>query len=172
MWNRIYLLSLAVCSVIMGSLTYYSWSWLQSIGAPRAAVDGYLYHSGLSWTFLWISAVALLVLANFVLGKYRRSWAMWTTLVYFGVFIIIRYFVLEQSFFQYKKANGLWEGGFSLAPVAAIIFCVAAAAIIYANQFALVRLCARIYPEKVEPEAGPVDQSIETVRNPGTESQE
>lgn len=160
MWNRIYLLVLAVCFAIMAALTYYSWSWLGSIGAPQAAADGYLYHSGHAWTFLWISSAALLILANVVLAKFRRSWAMWTTFVYFGIFIVVRYVVLEQSFFQFKKANGLWEGGFSLAPVAAVIFCAAAAALIYSNQFAVVRLSQKLHPTVHEPEV-----EVEDVEN-------
>lgn len=71
MWNRIYLLVLAVCTVIMVFFTYYSWTWLKSIGSPQAAVEGYLYHSGLAWKFLWISSIALVILANAVLAKSR-----------------------------------------------------------------------------------------------------
>ncbi len=151
MWNRIYLAALAICVATMVFFSYYSWSWLKSIGSPPAAVEGYQYHSELSWMFLWISSIALLIIANFVLGKYRRSWAMWVTFVYFAVFVVIRYVVLEQAFFQYKKSNGLWEGGFSLAPVAAVIFCAAAAVVVYTNQFVGVRLRERMFPEKIEP---------------------
>lgn len=150
MWNRIYLVSLAVFVATMTFFSYYSWTWLKSIGEPPAAVEGYLYHSGISWMFFWISSIALLIIANFVLGKYRRSWAMWVTFVYFAVFVIIRYVVLEQAFFQFKKSNGLWEGGFSLAPVAAVVFCTVAAVVVYANQFVGVRLRKRMFPDKVE----------------------
>lgn len=75
---------------------------------------------------------------------------MWVTFVYFAVFVVIRYVVLEQAFSQYKKSNGLWEGGFSLAPVAAVIFCAVAAVVVYANQFLGVRLRERMFPEKIE----------------------
>lgn len=85
---------------------------------------------------------------------------MWTTFLYFGIFIVVRYVVLEQSFFQFKKANGLWEGGFSLAPVAAVIFCAAAAALIYSNQFAVVRLSQKLHPTVHEPEV-----EVEDVEN-------
>ncbi len=145
----------------MAALTYYSWSWLQSIGSPLAAVEGYLYHSGNAWMFLWISSIALLVVANAVLVKSRLSCAMWTTFIYFAIFIVVRFVLLEQSFFQFKKANGLWEGGFSLAPVAAVIFCAAAAAVVYANQFVGVRLCERMHPSAVEPGVADIDELIE-----------
>ena len=110
--------------------------------------------------FLWITSIALLISANFVLGKYRRSWAMWVTFVYFAVFVVIRYFLLEQAFFQYKKTNGLWEGGFLLAPVAAVIFCAAAAVVVYANQFVGVRLRERLFPEKIEAESTDEEFSV------------
>ena len=156
MWNRIYLVVLAICAVIMAGLTYYSWSWLRSIGSPQAAVEGYLYHSGVAWKFLWISSIALLILANAVLAKSHRAWAMWTTFVYFAAFVVIRSFGLERSFFQYRQTTGLAESSLTLAPVVGVIICFAAAAIVYANQFAVVRLQERMYPSKMEPitEAG------------------
>lgn len=156
----------------MAALTYYSWSWLKSIGSPQAAVEGYLYHSGFAWKFLWISSIALLILANAVLAKSRKSWAMWTTFVYFAVFVIIRSFGLERSFFQLKQANGLAESSFTLAPVVGVIICIAAAAIVYANQFAVVRLQERMYPGRMEAETEAVEEVAEDTKKGEPETTE
>ncbi len=142
----------------MAALTYYSWSWLKSIGSPQAAVDGYLYHSALAWKFVWISSIALLILANAVLAKSRKSWAMWTTFIYFSVFVVIRSFGLERSFFQFKQTNGLTESSFTLAPLVGVFICIAGAAIVYANQFAVVRLQERMYPTNIASETGAADE--------------
>lgn len=150
MWNRIYFVVIAVCVVVMSALTYYSWSWLQSIGAPRAAVEGYTYHSGIAWNFLWVSSVALLILANVILAKYQKSWAMWASLVYFAVFVVIRYFWLEGSFSQLNHSSGLGEAGMSWAPVTGVIICIAAAAVVIANQFLALRISEKMYPARIE----------------------
>ena len=75
---------------------------------------------------------------------------MWVTFVYFAVFVVTRSFGLERSFFQFKQANGLTESSFTLAPVVGAIICFAAAVIVYANQFAVVRLQERMYPGNME----------------------
>ncbi len=74
---------------------------------------------------------------------------------FFAVFIICRYFWLEQSFFAFKKANGFWQGEFSLSPFVGVILIVAAAVVIFFNQFLNLRLNERMYPlqessEKIE----------------------
>lgn len=146
MWDKIFLLILAVCSAIMAGLTYYSWSWLQSIGNPAATVEGYTYHAGLAWTFLWISSIVLLVAANFLLGRFRRSWAMWATFVYFAAFAVIRYFFLERSFLHYKLNAGFGEPGISWAPFAGAIIVIAAGATVFLNHLLVVRLREQLYP--------------------------
>lgn len=150
MWDKIFLLILAVCSAIMAGLTYYSWSWLQSIGAPAATVEGYAFHASLAWTFLWISSIVLLVAANFLLGRFRRSWAMWATFVYFAAFIVIRYFVLERSFFNYKLGVGLADPGISWAPFAGAVIVVAAAAVVFVDQLLVVRLTEKLFHSRSE----------------------
>ncbi|HRI04204.1 MAG TPA: hypothetical protein PLL77_10715 [Pyrinomonadaceae bacterium] len=146
MWSKIYLAILAVACLVMAFFTFYSWSWLQSIGLPAAAVAGYEYHSGLAWPVLWIATIALLVLGNAVLWASERAWAMWVTFLYFSVFVIIRYFWLDQAFFQFKKTNGLFDGSFSIAPLMAVILVVIMAAIVFFDQFIVLRLRAKTYP--------------------------
>jgi hypothetical protein len=172
MWNRTYLLVLTVCAVIMAALTYYSWSWLNSIGSPQAVVEGYLYHSRIAWKFVWISSIALLILANAVLAKSHKSWAMWTTFLYFALFVAIRSFGLERSFFQFKQTNGLTESSFTLAPLVGAVICIAGAAIVYANQFAVVRLQDKMYPANNAAETDAAEEIDEEVPKENPETKE
>lgn len=153
MWDRIFLLVLAICSAIMAGLTYYAWSWLQSIGAPQATVDGYTFHSGLAFKFVWISSIVMLVLANFLLARFRRSWAMWATFVYFAAFIATSFFFLESSFLKYKVSTGLAQPGLPVASLVGALIIIAAGVIVFVDQLAIVRLRERIYPTVVESSA-------------------
>lgn len=78
---------------------------------------------------------------------------MWATFVYFAVFVVIRSFGLERSFFQFKQTSGLAESSFTLAPLVGVVICIAAAVIVYGNQFAVVRLSENMHPTKAD--AGP-----------------
>ncbi|HKX84070.1 MAG TPA: hypothetical protein VJL58_07620, partial [Pyrinomonadaceae bacterium] len=109
MWNRIFLIALAIAVLPMAFLTYYSWDWLRSIGSPASVVENYAFYSSLGWAFLWISTIVLLVLANAVLWAYRRSWALWTTLIYFILFVAVKSFWLERSFAAYAQSHGVYE---------------------------------------------------------------
>ncbi len=146
MWSKLYLAILGLSIAAMAFFTYYSWSWLQSIGQPAAAVVGYEYNSGVACTALIISGVLLLLLANGVLWATKRAWAMWATFVYVGIFVIIRYFWLGEAFFRFKKDNRMSDGSFSLGPVMGVILVVALGVVVFANQFASVRLNRKMYP--------------------------
>lgn len=150
MWSKIYLAVLSVGVIAVTFFSYYSWSWLQSIGQPSVAVAGYEYHSGIAWTLLWLASLVLMILGNAVLWASGRSWAVWTTFVYFAVFIVIRYFWLDQEFFQFRKANGMFDGSFSVAPLFAVILVALGGTIAFFDQFIIVRLRARTYPEPAQ----------------------
>ena len=157
MWNKLYLGVLGLSIAIMAFFTYYSWSWLQSIGQPIATVEGYNYHSDFGWITLWISSVLLLLLGNVILWLTRHAWAMWTTLLYFAVFVLLRYFWLDEALFHFKKANGLGNGSFSVGPIFAVIIVAVAVAVVFVDQFAVVLLQRKMYPPVVADE--PVDRS-------------
>ena len=152
MWSKLYLVFLAIAIAVMAFFTFYSWSWLQSIGLPAAAVEGYEIHSGLSWVFLWLSSITLLLWGNVILGFTRSSWAMWATLIYFAVFTLLNYFWLGEAAFNFKKQAGLGTGDFSLGPVLGVIFVVGAAVFVFLNQFIFVQLQRKMYPPVVKAE--------------------
>lgn len=55
MWNKVYLALLAIGILVGGFFSYYAWSWLQSIGDPRAAWEAFNYHrrAGVCFTVGW-----------------------------------------------------------------------------------------------------------------------
>jgi hypothetical protein len=105
MWNKIYLTVLAAAILAMGVLLYLPFSWLQSIGAPATVRDNYLITRISVGYFCSLLRLILLIAGNVVLWKTRRSWAMWTTLLYFAVFMVAQTFWLENSFFRFKQEN-------------------------------------------------------------------
>lgn len=147
MWSKLYLAVLGLSIAGMAFFTYYSWSWLQSIGLPAVAVAGYDYHSSLAWVTLWISSLALLIIGNAVLWATGRAWNLWATFLYFAVFVVIRYFWLDEAFFHFKKTNGLFDGNFSVGPFFAVILIALAGVIVFFDKFLVIRLRAKTYPE-------------------------
>ena len=146
MWSKLYLVVLGLSLAAMAFLTYYSWSWLESIGQPLAVVDGYNYYSNLSWIALWLTAFILILLANAVLWTTQRAWAMWTTFLFVAAFLVAQYFWLGESFFRFKKMNGMFDGSFSLGPIFGVILIVISGIAIFINQFGSIRFHRKLYP--------------------------
>ncbi len=148
---KIYISLLTLSVAAMGFFTLYSWSWLGSIGSPAGAVAGYEYHAGASWPVLWLSASILLILANSILWVTGRLWPMWTTLLYFQIFVLIRAFWLDPTLLNIKNAAGIADSTFTVAPILAAILIIIAAAIVFFDQFLILRLKEKTYPA-IEPE--------------------
>ena len=146
MLTKIYLIALAVLIIPMGFFTVYAWSWLQSVGNPQTTVDNFTFWSVIFQPFLWISSIILLILANVILWKTRNSWALWTTLGYFVIFVILKYFWLDQSLFQFKKTNLAIEDSLSFAPIFGAVLCLLAAVIVFFNQFINLRMSEKMHP--------------------------
>ena len=111
-----------------------------------------------------------LFLKDAILWVSGRAWAMWVTFIYFSAFVIIRYFWLDQAFFQFKKTHGLFDGSFSIAPLMAVILVVLMAAIVFFDQFIVLRLRAKTYPATTqdEPPAETKDEVQQIQENYGT----
>lgn len=155
MWSKVYLACLAISLAVMAFFTFYGLSWLQSIGDPRAAAAEFEYHSGISWPVLWISSNALLVIANAILWTTRRAWAMWVTFLFLAVFIAAKFFWLDRSFAAFQAANNLAAPTISFGPFLAAIMIVVIAAIVFFDQFFVVRMLEKMYPTPAEfPEPG------------------
>ena len=147
MWNKIYLGCLAISALVLGILMYLSFDWLQSIGSPAIVVEKYNHYSNLSWVFLWISTLILMVVGNVILWKMRKSWALWTTFLYFVFFIVLQTFWLERSFFHFKQEK-LGSDGFLFSPFFGIALIILAAIIVFFDQFLVKRLNDKMFPSE------------------------
>ena len=147
MWDKIYTAVLGISFVLMAGLTFYSYTWLQSVGSPVNVVQNYDYYSNIGWIFLWISSIILLILANVILWSTKNAWAMWATVLYFALFMLIRTLWLDQSFFNYQQQNGLTNRAFFLGAFSAILFCVLAAIIVFFNQFIVKRMRDKMFAQ-------------------------
>lgn len=159
MWSKIYLGVLGLSIAAMAFFTYYSWSWLGSIGEPSAAIAGYEYHSGLARPALWFSVVILLIIGNVVLWTSGRAWALWTTFLYAAIFIVTRHFWLGPSYWAFWKKSGFAESGFSADPFFGAILIVVVAAVVFFDQFAVVRLRQKMYPPVVPDDPTPKQET-------------
>ncbi len=150
MWRRIYVASLAISLSVMAFFSYYSWSWLQSIGQASAAAAGYEYHAEIAWPLLWITTVVLILLGSAALWTTNRSWAMWVTFCYFAIMVVVRFFWLDQAYTQFQNMNNLTGNSFSLGPFLAVILIAVVAAIVFFSQFIVLRVRAKMEPPVYE----------------------
>lgn len=155
MWNKTYLIALAVAVLIISSLYFYSYGWLGSPGAPVSVVENYEYYSGLAWTFLWFSSIVLLILGNVLLWRAGQAWGLWTTLLYFAFFVIVQTFWLDESFSTFKNRNGMTaQNSVSLGALVGVVICAIAAIIVFFDQFLVSRMHKKMFgvtPEEVAP---------------------
>lgn len=151
MFSKIYLAALGLSIAVMAFFTYYSWSWLQSIGQPAAAAAGYEYHSSLAWIALWVTSVVLLLIGNAVIWTTRSAWALWLTVIYFAAFVVIKYFWLALEFKRFSETTS----SFSSGPFIAVGLIILTAALVFLDSLVVVRLLARIYPDAKENDIEP-----------------
>ena len=150
MFSKIYLALFGIAVLVMAALTYFSYSWLQSIGAPASVVVNYESYSGLSWTALWISFLTLLVIANVLLWKDGKTWALWLSLLFFAGFVIVQMFVVDQAFFTFQKENNLTEKAYFLTPILGVAICAVAGIGIFFNQFIVSRMREKMFEKPNE----------------------
>jgi hypothetical protein len=154
MWNKIYFAVLAVAVLAMCFFSFYGNSWLGSIGSPKDALEGFDYYAGLGSIFLWTSSAVLLILANVILWNTRREWALWTTFVYFAIFVVLRTFWLEKARYNFQNSDSLF-----FTPIVGVILIIIAGAIVFFNQFLNLRLNEKMYPP------APADEDLQVVEN-------
>lgn len=142
MFSKIYVALLGLSTAVLAFLTYYSWSWLQSIGAPEMAAAQFQYYSTAMTAALWISTVILLVIANAVLWT-KRAWAIWVTFLFFAAFAVLRYFWLEFGFTDFRMRNSSSGAGVLGGPLIGVILIILMAAIAFFDQFIVTRLRAK-----------------------------
>lgn len=161
MWSKIYVIGLAVGVVVITLFTYYAWSWLQSIGSPTDAFAGFQYNTGIAWTSVWLFSFVLLLLGNVLFWQTGRSWAMWSSLLFFVVCVVAITFLLDPGYAKLAPKSGIGASSPSLDSGSGIIsfgalivdtgIILAASAIVYFDHFIVSRLRAKTYPEKINP---------------------
>lgn len=161
MWNKIYLILLAVAVLGMAVLTYISADWLTSVGDPRTAAENYSYYASLSQTFLFVSSLILLLVGNALLFKTRQSWALWATFVYFAVFVVLHSFWLGEKYLQFKQARGLSDSTISFGAIIGVLFVAIAAILVFFDQYLVKRMQAKMLPQTASPEQIPEQVSVE-----------
>lgn len=154
MLNKVYLIVFAVFVLPMAFLTYYAGTWLGSIGAPVKAAESYFYFTSFGWTLLWGSFFVLLILANIILWSSRKAWAIWLSFLYFAFFIFLRYWYLEGSYLDFARRNGFTDSNFSTGPLVAMILVVGIGALVFFDQFVVLRLNEKMHPLPKEIETG------------------
>ncbi len=140
MINKIYLGLLIFAVLLMSFLTFYSYSWLQSIGDPKVAAENFTYFADLSWKLLWFSFIGLVAFANFLIWKNGKSWSIWASFVYFAFFIIIQTLWLAPALLSFEKLNNLTDSSFSITPIIGVMTVVVLAIAIFFNQFIMLRV--------------------------------
>jgi hypothetical protein len=150
MWNKTFIATMVVFAAILGFVCSYAYSWLQSIGSPLAALEGYAYYSNLAWASLWITSIILLVHANIAFAKQNRPWFFWATFAYFCFFVILKYFWLALAEFEFRQSRNIEQAGRLIGPFVAVFLIVIVGGLVFGNHYLAVRLRDRIYPEPVE----------------------
>lgn len=163
MWNKIYSLLLAVSIVVVGVVAYLAYKQLQSIGfAPAQIVASFDTYSSAYWGFLGVSFAVLLAVGNVILWKSRTAWALWTSLAFFVVFVLLRSFWLGRVLFDYETVNGLQHSSPFISYFAGVLLCAAAAAVVYFNHFLVLRMRDKIYsaPAAIDNQTTPISTAM------------
>jgi hypothetical protein len=148
MWGKIYLGFFAVSAALLCFVSYYAWTWLQSIGAPQPALDGYSYHASIFEVLLWASTLGLLALANGVLWLSGRVWAMWMTFFFFLIFKIGSVLWLGNAMRSFVSDAGGSTGGMISSLIIAVILTGLIGAIIFFDQFIVTKMREKTFPEQ------------------------
>lgn len=150
MWNKIYLVLLALAILTMCAFAYICNSWLGSIGNPVDAAKNFESYTSLYWNVLWISSALLLILANVLLWTNRKAWAMWATFLFFAVFVLLQTFWLENGYVVFQNKNNMTDKTFSAFGIVGAILCLGVGVGIFFNQFIVLRLRDKMFGEKKE----------------------
>lgn len=168
MWNKIYSLLLVVSVVVMSVVAYLTYSQLQSIGfAPSVIVASFNTYSSAYWGFLGVSFIILLTISNIILWKFRTSWALWTSLAFFAVFVLLKSFWLGKELFDYETRSAVSHSSPFVTYFLGVLLCAATAAAVFFNHFLVLRMRDKIYGEPAL-----IDNSPTPILTGKTESEE
>ncbi|MEZ4962355.1 MAG: hypothetical protein R2830_21180 [Saprospiraceae bacterium] len=89
--------------------------WETSTVSPSETVLHFM--EGRAFFLVCLRAIGLLfwVWAAYIMWKTGKSKYLWLATIFYVAFSCFEYITLEAFFFDYKKQNNLWEGGFAVA---------------------------------------------------------
>ena len=162
MWTKIYLVSLALCIVVVGIPSYNAASWLGSIGSPVAAIEGFEHSAKWAWPLLWVTSAGLLILASALLWTTKKAWALWATFSYFAVFLFINSLWLTPSARRFADDKGIAVNAALIGPFLAAVLILLAFAIVFLDQFIILRTREKTIGEPPSPlETGSANEGPE-----------
>lgn len=150
MLDKLYLGLLGIAVIIASVLMYFSYTWLLSIGDPNLTADNFQNYSTMTWMFIWVSFLILLIFANYLLWTTKKVWFVWSAFAYFSIFIILHTFWLAQSFVSFKEANNLTDDTFSVSPFLGVGILLAVAIGVFFDQYIVLRLRNKMKDEQQE----------------------
>ena len=127
---------LAIATLTCGQLGYMSLAVLNRSDLRVAdKINDFERYDNFLESAVQISFIALLILANWAYFRHLRlaKWAFLIALGFFSSFVLFDYIFIAEIIFHFKKENGFWKGGFSIAGLAGLLLCLVAALFVIAN---------------------------------------
>jgi hypothetical protein len=147
MLNKIFLVVLFVAFLVMSGLTYFCYDSLTHIGfSPRQIVENFNGFRATYFTSLWITSGILLIFANIILWSSRRAWTLWSSFIFFAIFLLVQTFWLGNKLQTYLAAEFPSETSLGLGGIAGAFACIIAAIGVFFNQFIVIRLRDKMFP--------------------------
>lgn len=159
MLKKLYLIALGILVLPSALLIYYAGSWLHSIGDAKAAQEEYFFYSGLGLTVLLISSGLLFIGGNVILWTTRRAWALWLSFAFFALFTFLRFWWLEGAYLDFAMRNSLTDNKFSLGPIVAVVLILGVGALVFFDQFVVLRLAEKMHPAPAEADSGDAESA-------------
>ncbi len=149
MLTKIYFAVTGIAVLVMTFFTFYANSWLNSIGSPDIAAGNFSYYSNLGLSFLWISFIALVIFAGYMMWNNAKSLWIWISFIYFAVFMTLQTFWLAPSFSAFKAAHGLAETAFTVMPLFGAVIIVLAGVAVFFAQYIITKTRTKLKGDKV-----------------------
>lgn len=123
--------------VVLAFLSYMAYDSYNSPLAHTDVPERFAMYSRMLTAATIFSFVILLILSNITFLRSGSGIYFLMTLLLFTVFTLLDYSYITENFSVFKRQNGLWEGGFSVAGIYGVIYCGGALLLTSANYLIL-----------------------------------
>jgi hypothetical protein len=135
--DRIFLMAMMVLLVLLSVLSFHILRTLNSDDSPDTILYEYHTYDSILVMANPIGFVILLVLSNVSYVRQSRGFFFLVTFLIFAIFTMMDYAYISDTFFHFRKRNGMWKGEFSIAFLMGVILCVIAGAVALVNYLVL-----------------------------------